>query len=314
MSKRTWMIVGALAAAAGFLSVLQGCSPAPPPPPPKAAQAPEPIKPPEPPPKPDYLRAVYSPLHFKPAIEAANDAQCLECHNEVLDNKVREKSPAGVFAKDSKAWYQQTSTYAGEQDTFHRRHMTSDFSKQLMDMKCTTCHQGNDPRDEAPGTSATGIPQTTTDVTLRKQVNPETVCLKCHGQHPYQLMGLPGKWEDTKEAMGNNCLACHAAIRTVRHQVTYLKAEAIEEAGKKDNEVCYGCHGGRHWYRIAYPYPRNPWPDMPPDTPDWAKDRPQASEARFLKTTAAPASAAASSAASTPAAPAPAAASSSTPR
>ena len=305
MSKRTWIIVGSLAIAAGVFPALQGCSPTPPPPP--AAKAPEPIKEAAPPPKPDYLRAVYSPLHFKPEIEKASDAQCLECHKEILSDTVREQSQAGILAKDSKAWYQRTSTYVGEQDTFHRRHMTSDLSKQLMAMQCTTCHQGNDPREEAPGSSATGLPQTTTDVTLRKHVNPETVCLKCHGQHPYQLMGLPGKWEETKEAMGNNCLVCHAAIRTVRHQVTYLHADAIEEAGKKDNEICYGCHGGRAWYRIAYPYPRHPWPDMAGDVPDWAKDRPQSSEARFLKTAVAPAVPA-------PAAPVPAAAPSSTPR
>jgi hypothetical protein len=33
-------------------------------------------------------------------------------------------------------------------------------------MRCTTCHQGNDPRDEAPGTSATN--QNQTQLTLRK--------------------------------------------------------------------------------------------------------------------------------------------------
>jgi hypothetical protein len=57
---------------------------------------------------------------------------------------------------------------------------------------------------------------------------------------------------------------------------------AIEQAGKAGADACYGCHGGRAWYRIAYPYPRTPWPDMPAEVPEWAKDRPTQSEARFL--------------------------------
>ena len=84
---------------------------------------------------------------------------------------------------------------------------------------------------------------------------------------------------------GNSCLTCHSAIRTKRHQVTYLKPEAIEAAGQKNADVCYGCHGGRSWYRINYPYPRHAWEGMSPETPDWAKDRPTESEERFrLKT------------------------------
>ena len=77
-------------------------------------------------------------------------------------------------------------------------------------------------------------------------------------------------------------LTCHAAIRTNRHQVSYLKAEAIEAAGAKNADTCYGCHGGRSWYRISYPYPRHAWEGMAPEVPDWAKDRPTESEARFL--------------------------------
>jgi hypothetical protein len=45
--------------------------------------------------------------------------------------------------------------------------------------------------------------------------------------------------------------------------------------------VCYGCHGGRQWYRISFPYPRHSWAGMPEETPDWAKNRPTESEARF---------------------------------
>ena len=34
----------------------------------------------------DHWRATYDPLHFKPAIDTATDAQCLACHREVLDD------------------------------------------------------------------------------------------------------------------------------------------------------------------------------------------------------------------------------------
>lgn len=232
----------------------------------------------------DYLRAVYSPLHFKPAAENATNEQCLECHQEVLEDGVRAISLAGVKAADSLAWYQRFSIYQGEQDTFHRRHMETPLAKRLMNLQCNTCHQGHDPREEAPGSSATGVSQDTQDIVLRKQVNPESVCLKCHGQFPYRNMELPGPWHEIGEQMGNDCMLCHANIRTVRHQVSYLNPDAIEEDGKTNaTEVCYGCHGGRPWYRISYPYPRHWWmPDVPSYTPDWAKDRPLESEPRFI--------------------------------
>lgn len=238
----------------------------------------------------NLFRATYSPLHFKPAIETASDEQCLACHKEILEDKVRKTSQAGVVAADSLAWYQLTSTYNGDQDTFHRRHLVTPLAKKLMNLKCNTCHQGHDPRDEAPGTSATAAPQSETGFTLRKQVNPETICLKCHGQLPSdEIMGLTGHWRDTNHLFKNDCLPCHATTRTNRHNVDYLNAKAIESAalaGKEDQTAgdgCYGCHGGRAWYRIAYPYARNPWPEMPEGTPDWAKSRPTHSESRFLK-------------------------------
>ncbi|MBS3916792.1 MAG: hypothetical protein KGZ31_03775 [Sulfuritalea sp.] len=231
----------------------------------------------------DYLRTAYSPLHFRPAIVTATDGQCLACHREIIEDKVRALSPAGQKAELMRAWYQQTPAYAGEQDTFHRRHLVTPLAKQLMSIQCNTCHQGHDPREEAQGAAADSMKQDDTSFTLRKQVNPETTCLKCHGEFPWQLMGLPGPWEEHKAVFGNNCLTCHAAIRTKRHEVTYLNAEAIEQAGKNDSDTCIGCHGGRSWYRISYPYPRTPWPDMPAEIPEWAKSRPTQSEARFLK-------------------------------
>jgi hypothetical protein len=236
-------------------------------------------------------RATYDPLHFKPAILSASNEQCLTCHREVIEDRVRPVSPAGVKAEGSLAWYQRTSTYKGEQDTFHRRHLVTPMAKELMSLQCNTCHEGHDPRDEAPGTSATAASQDDTGFTLRKQINPETTCLKCHGQFPgWELMRLPGTWDETKHFFKNDCLACHVSTRTQRHQVNYLKADAIEAAAMaaKESEngadVCLGCHGSRAWYRIAYPYARNPWPEMPEGMPEWAKDRPTHSESRFTKT------------------------------
>ncbi len=233
--------------------------------------------------EPDYLRAIYSPLHFRPAIESATDEQCLACHSEVLDDRVRDAAPAGLKTERMLAWYQRTPTYSGEQDTFHRRHLATPLAKQWMKLQCNTCHQGHDPREEAQGAAADSAQQDDVGFTLRKQVNPETVCLKCHGEFPWQLMGLPGPWEEHKAAFGDNCLTCHVAIRTKRHEVAYLNAPAIEQAGKDGGDACHGCHGGRSWYRISYPYARTPWPDMPAEVPEWARNRPIQSEARFLK-------------------------------
>ena len=57
--------------------------------------------------------------------------------------------------------------------------------------------------------------------------------------------------------------------------------KAIEQAATESADTCYGCHGGRSWYRISFPYPRHPWPGMPEDTPDWAKSRPTSSDPRY---------------------------------
>jgi hypothetical protein len=228
---------------------------------------------------PDYDRARWDPIHFKPAIDTATDEQCLACHQEILDRKVRAESPAGVTASEALAWYQTLDTYQGEQDTFHRRHLASEYASSVMDLKCNTCHQGNDPREETANSAA----DTSSMLTQRKHVDP-MVCAMCHGQHDATVMGLPpGHWSETGKLFNNSCLTCHAAIRTNRHQVNFLKADAIEAAGKEDSDVCFGCHGGRAWYRISYPYPRHAWPGAGDTVPDWAKDRPTESQARFLE-------------------------------
>jgi hypothetical protein len=230
----------------------------------------------------DYDRARWHPIHFQPAINEATNEDCLACHQEILDNKVKEESPAGVKASESLAWYQTLGVYEGEQETFHARHLTTPIAKELMNLQCNFCHQGNDPREEAPAnldTNATGF-------TLRKMVDPEETCLLCHGKHNSEIMGLPpGTWKDVGPMFGDSCTAaCHVAIRTTRHQVTYLNADAIEEAAAKDPDTCYGCHGGRQWYRITYPYPRHAWPGAGDVVPDWALDRPTQSHERFRLT------------------------------
>lgn len=223
----------------------------------------------------DYHRAQWDPIHFKPAIDKATDEQCLACHQEIIERRVH-TSPAGVKPDQALAWYQTLDTYSGPQDTFHRRHLVDDYANQVMDLHCNTCHQGNDPREEVP--EWPGMHDE--DFTMRKVVNPN-VCLRCHGQFPYKVMNLSGPWEESKDLFGGTCLTCHSSIRTHRHQVTFLKPEGIEQAALKNPDVCYGCHGGRAWYRIAYPYPRHAWEGMPEGTPDWAKGRPTESEARF---------------------------------
>lgn len=224
-----------------------------------------------------YEAARWDRIHFKPAIDDATNEQCLACHQEIIDRRVLEQAPAGVKASEVLAWYQTLDTYEGEQETFHRRHLVTPLATRLMDMKCTTCHQGNDLREEAP------IPPTSNDAAgfaLRKVVDPQT-CVMCHGKFNHEVMALPGPWHEVRQDFGDNCLTCHVAFRTERHKVNFLKPEAIEQAGQESADACYGCHGGRSWYRISYPYPRHPWPGMAEDTPDWAKDRPTKSQARF---------------------------------
>lgn len=230
---------------------------------------------------PRYLDAAFSELHVKPGIDKATNEQCLSCHQNILDRKVRTVAPAGVAGNDALAWYQTLDTYAGDQETFHARHLSTPFAKQVMNLKCTFCHQGHDRREEAPGSSATTQVADIGNSKLRKQIDPSGSCLLCHGAFPAPSMGLEGSWHELREGFEtadtpNGCLTCHAEqFRTVRHQVNYLNASTIEDLAKSgSSDVCFGCHGGRAWYRISYPYPRHPWPGMEKDVPDWAKDRP----------------------------------------
>lgn len=240
----------------------------------------------------DYETARHDPIHFPPAINSATNEQCLACHQEILDNKPLSNSPAGVAADTVLAWYQTLDTYDGPQMSFHQRHLNSPFAKQVMDLKCNFCHQGSDPREESPDMMPghPKVSETSPPFTLRKMVNPSQTCLRCHGAmpEPTKIMGLPSAWPEARklfepEGVANGCLSCHVAIRTVRHQVNYLKPEGIEEAGAKGSDSCFGCHGGRAWYRNGFPYARTPWPGMDTSsTPDWAVGRPSKSDPHHL--------------------------------
>jgi len=240
----------------------------------------------------DYETARYHPIHFPPNIATSNRTDCLMCHAEILKDRPRVESQAGVKGDSVLAWYQTLDSYEGRQESFHWRHLESPLAKQVMNLECTFCHQGSDPREQSPDFTVPAALMKANNgqppFTLRKRVNPSETCLRCHGTFPYQNMELTGPWHEQRADMEpdgtpNGCLTCHAAIRSERHNVTYLNKDGIEKAAENSSDVCYGCHGGRSWYRISYPYPRNPWPDMDKDTvPEWAKGRPDKSEARYL--------------------------------
>jgi hypothetical protein len=204
----------------------------------------------------NYEAARWDPIHFKPAINQASNQQCLSCHEDILQRNTLPQSPAGLKKEDSLAWYQTLGTYAGDQMTFHQRHLSSTYATSVMDLRCTTCHQGSDPRDETSATSAT----TQGDLTMRKMVDPY-VCVMCHGQFPAEKMGVPGSWYESSHVFADSCLTCHAGIKTERHKkAPFLKAAEIETLGKEDSDVCFGCHGGRAWYNIPFPYTSTSWP------------------------------------------------------
>ncbi len=225
-----------------------------------------------------HIKARWDPIHFKPAIETASNETCLACHQEIVQRKPLSETPAGVETEDTLAWYQTVDTYEGEQQTFHWRHLVSDAAQALMNLKCNTCHRGHNGNKEVSSLSHERYRQPA----MTKEVDPE-ICLMCHGAFDFKIMlGMAKPWEESREVFNNDCTVCHSLFRTNAHNVNYLNKEAIDKAGVQDGEVCYGCHGGRSWYRIAYPYARNPWPGMPLAVPDWAKQRPTTSQARFL--------------------------------
>jgi len=230
--------------------------------------------------KPTFQQARWDPIHFKPLIDQATDQQCLECHADILERKPLPRSPAGVDKDATLAWYQTLSVYEGEQETFHRRHMVTPLAREQMDFHCNTCHQGYNPDRE---TWVAGEQRHRDAALVSKDVDPQ-ICLMCHGRFDYQVMpGLTAPWTEIRERFHNNCLACHRTFRTNRHKLNFLKAEAIEKAGERNGDTCYGCHGGRAWYAIAFPYVRRPWPRMPSMNPEWAPERPAEYDPRFTR-------------------------------
>jgi len=242
----------------------------------------------------DYERARFHPLHFPPAITGASNEECLVCHQEIMTDKPLEVSPAGVPASETIAWYQTLDTYSGDQESFHYRHLQSEYAQEVMNLECTFCHKGNDPREESPD-MMTGRPalsaSASPEFTLRKMVNPSETCLRCHGAmpDPEVIMGVFDPWPVARLDMEypeapNGCLSCHAeSFRTERHNVSYLNAANIEELARAESsDSCYGCHGGRSWYRVSYPYPRHAWPDMYEDeVSDWAIGRATESDPEY---------------------------------
>ena len=225
-----------------------------------------------------HIKARWDPIHFKPAIETASNEECLACHQEIMERKPLPETLVGVKAEDTLAWYQSVDTYEGAQETFHRRHLVSDAAQSLMDLKCNTCHQGHNSNKEVSSVSHEYYKQPA----MTKEVDPD-ICLMCHGDFDYKIMlGMAKSWEESRDVFDNDCTVCHSLFRTNAHNVNYLNKEAIEQAGVENGGACYGCHGGRSWYAIAYPYPRNAWPGMPIVVPEWAKERPTTSQARFL--------------------------------
>ena len=45
---------------------------------------------------PSYDQARWDPIHFKPAIDQATNEDCLACHQDVMERKVRTQTPAGL--------------------------------------------------------------------------------------------------------------------------------------------------------------------------------------------------------------------------
>jgi hypothetical protein len=185
-----------------------------------------------------------TPVHFPPLASRTDDSVCLACHWDQIFESPRVAAPAGLLREDAGAWYQELSTYAGRQESFHWRHYSGDYARDVLRLRCNTCHHGHDPLEQA------ALSESGETVALRKRVNP-MLCLKCHGRFPDHdpLITLP--WEEARRDFDGNCLVCHAADAARRHQARFLARERIERRAAESSDVCYGCHGGRAWYRVS---------------------------------------------------------------
>ena len=83
----------------------------------------------------DYEAARFHPLHFPPESLTASNEECLVCHAEILTHRPGEESLAGVPRSASIAWYQTLDTFSGGQESFHHRHVLSDFAQLTMNLR-----------------------------------------------------------------------------------------------------------------------------------------------------------------------------------
>lgn len=206
----------------------------------------------------DPRKAQWNDVHFPPQVDQVPDQTCASCHRALLTQAVREASPAGLSRDDAAAWYQSLNTYAGPQLTFHERHLTAPYAREVLRMACRDCHRGHDPRERAVIPDSPERP-----LALRKRVHPG-ICLRCHGQFPDHQPLLGNDWRAERADFDNDCRVCHAADRARRHTSPWLDAARIESLAIGNGDVCYGCHGGRAWYRVAYDARFDPLRTLPP--------------------------------------------------
>lgn len=104
----------------------------------------------------------------------------------------------------------------------------------LLRFRCAHCHRAVDLDEDSAAA-------------LRRQVSVESVCLRCHGTFP------PAHGSSWQEMRAKNpqlaCTTCHTG--NGRHDLPYLASQAIEGEGATSDR-CYGCHGGRALYAVAF--------------------------------------------------------------
>jgi hypothetical protein len=181
------------------------------------------------------LRASYSPLHFKPAIDTATDAQCLACHKEVLEDKPRVASPAGVRAADSIAWYQRTSTYSGEQDSFPSPAPGDADGAGLDEPALHHLPSGPGPARGSAGLLGDGDAPDRSPASpcASRSIRKPPASSATASFRPRRSWACPARGPRSRTCSRTTAWRCHAAIRTNRHQVSYLNADAIEAAARE---------------------------------------------------------------------------------
>jgi hypothetical protein len=189
-------------------------------------------------------RRLWERSHFPPG-EDSLDGRCLGCHADVLEQAPRRAMPAGALPEGLLPPYQRLATYDGGQASFHWRHRRSSYAQSVMRMRCQSCHRGRDPRLPEVHRHEREFP-----VALRKRVHPN-LCVNCHGRFPDHRAAFDGDWPAVRQRFDGNCLVCHEGDSARRHHNPLLDREAVEAQARDSGDVCYGCHGGRAWYRVS---------------------------------------------------------------